>query len=112
MLIVTCLFGWLLIQTYAAPAPQANSAKTATGSVDFERREEMIPMRDGVRLHTLIFIPRAQTEALPILFNRTPYGVGGTTAEGINERYQAFVKDGYILRDRTFAAVTTRKVSS
>ncbi len=64
--------------------------------VSFERREEMIPMRDGVRLHTLIFTPQNQSENIPILINRTPYGIAETTSAGVNQRYREFVKDGYI----------------
>ncbi|MCU1266118.1 MAG: hydrolase CocE/NonD family protein [Acidobacteria bacterium] len=64
--------------------------------VPFERREEMIAMRDGVRLHTLIFLPKNQTEALPILFNRTPYGVAQNTSDSVNRRYKELVSDGYI----------------
>jgi putative CocE/NonD family hydrolase len=64
--------------------------------VPFARRDEMIPMRDGVHLHTLIFTPKDQAEPLPMLFNRTPYGVGQSTSDGINRRFIEFVKDGYI----------------
>jgi uncharacterized protein len=39
---------------------------------DFVKREEMIPMRDGVKLYTLILIPRAKGR-MPILLTRTPY---------------------------------------
>src|SRR5712691_1431711 len=42
--------------------------------VSFERREEMIKVRDGVRLHTLIFTP-AHDKPLPVLMSRTPYGI-------------------------------------
>ena len=35
----------------------------------------MIPVRDGVRLQTVILTPLDQTGPLPILFRRTPYGV-------------------------------------
>jgi uncharacterized protein len=62
----------------------------------FEKREEMIPMRDGVRLHTLIFTPKDQSEALPILLNRTPYGVGQSTSDSIGRRFRDFVNDGYL----------------
>lgn len=62
----------------------------------FDKREEMISMRDGVRLHTLIFAPRNMAEKLPILINRTPYGIGQSTSDGINRRYNQLVKDGYI----------------
>src|SRR4051812_29429707 len=48
----------------------------------FNKIEEMIPMRDGVKLHTLIYVPKSQSGPLPILFNRTPYG--------INNLYQVF----------------------
>ena len=61
-----------------------------------DKRDEMIPMRDGVRLHTLIFTPQTQSELLPILLSRTPYGIGGSTSDGINRRYKELVKDGYI----------------
>ena len=64
--------------------------------VTFEKREEMIPARDGVRLHTLIFTPKDQAEPLPILMSRTPYGIGQSDSDGINRRYNELVKDGYI----------------
>lgn len=42
-------------------------------SFDFDRREAMIPMRDGVKLFTIILIPRIK-EPMPIMLTRTPYG--------------------------------------
>ena len=39
---------------------------------DFVRREVMIPMRDGVKLHTVIVLPRGSARA-PMLLERTPY---------------------------------------
>src|SRR5579863_6988284 len=41
----------------------------------YNRQEVMIPMRDGVKLHTVIFTPKNQSEKLPFLITRTPYGV-------------------------------------
>lgn len=64
--------------------------------VQFEKREEMIRMRDGAKLHTLIFTPKDQAERLPILMSRTPYGIDGSTSDGINRRYNELVKEGYI----------------
>src|SRR2546428_7953973 len=40
-------------------------------------RSAMIPMRDGVRLHTMILVPKVVTEDLPIIMLRTPYGIAG-----------------------------------
>ena len=39
---------------------------------DYTRRVEMIPMRDGVKLHTVILVPKNARNA-PILLTRTPY---------------------------------------
>jgi uncharacterized protein len=44
-----------------------------TESFDYTRRTVMIPMRDGVKLYTVILIPRGAQHA-PILLTRTPYG--------------------------------------
>src|SRR6266481_1950249 len=41
----------------------------------FNKTEVMIPMRDGVKLHTEFYTPKNATTPLPILMNRTPYGI-------------------------------------
>ncbi len=57
--------------------------------------EAMIPMRDGIRLHTRIFRPKDHAEDLPFLFRRTPYGVG--RAEGsFDSYYKSLVDEGYL----------------
>ena len=45
---------------------------------DFIKRVEMIPMRDGVKLYTEIFIPQGASDA-PILMNRSPYNIAART---------------------------------
>jgi hypothetical protein len=45
----------------------------------YARREVMIPMRDGVKLHAIILTPVNPPGPLPFLMDRTPYGVDGTT---------------------------------
>ena len=45
---------------------------------DYTRREVMIPMRDGVKLHTVILVPRGAKGA-PILLTRTPYDATALT---------------------------------
>jgi putative CocE/NonD family hydrolase len=48
---------------------------------DFVVREAMVPMRDGVKLFTLILVPKGAPGRLPVLLERTPYdasrAVGG-----------------------------------
>ena len=50
-------------------------------SFDYVKREEMIPMRDGVKLFTLILIPRSD-ERMPILLTRTPYNAARRATRG------------------------------
>jgi uncharacterized protein len=52
--------------------PDYAAVYAANDRFDFERRDEMIPMRDGARLYTIILIPRVK-EAMPVLLTRTPY---------------------------------------
>ncbi len=46
--------------------------KIPTGADDYLKREVMIPMRDGVKLHTVIIIPKGAARA-PMILDRTPY---------------------------------------
>ena len=64
----------------------------------FERKEAMIPMRDGVKLHTEIYTPREGGPPLPILMLRTPYGVsaGLRAYSRFLKGDQHFYADGYI----------------
>src|SRR5688572_26284385 len=69
---------------------------SAAGEAQFETFEEMIPMRDGVRLYTVICVPKNSTERLPILLQRTPYGSGAGIAARLSSVYKELVADGYI----------------
>ena len=51
----------------------------ASDSFDYVRREAMIPMRDGVKLYTVILVPRGAKNA-PILLTRTPYSAKDLTS--------------------------------
>ena len=64
----------------------------------FDKTEVMIPMRDGVKLHTEIDVPKNATGEFPILFERTPYGIAASD-QGVSSmirRYADMVPDGYI----------------
>ncbi len=104
--------------------PRAGAAQTAPPSVqalpsetpahfeptnygfDYERRDVMIPMRDGVRLHTVILVPKGAKNA-PILLTRTPYNATALTShaesshlgpilEGYDNATDVIVEGGYI----------------
>jgi len=40
---------------------------------NYTKLEQYIPMRDGIKLFTAIYLPKDQSEKHPILMNRTPY---------------------------------------
>jgi putative CocE/NonD family hydrolase len=61
------------------PSDIPDKFKPATDSFDHTRREVMIPMRDGVKLHTVILVPKGATKA-PILLTRTPYDADKLTS--------------------------------
>ncbi len=56
----------------------------------------MIPMRDGVRLQTVIIAPTGLNTPLPILLRRTPYGVPTKAFDAVPEDLKALAADGYI----------------
>src|SRR5437773_220408 len=55
----------------------------------------MIPMRDGVKLHTTIFVPQGATANLPIILTRTPYGIAGSSG-ALRSSYAELAEEGYI----------------
>ena len=42
----------------------------------YEKHEYRIPMRDGVRLHTIVYVPRDKSQQYPVMLMRTPYSIG------------------------------------
>jgi uncharacterized protein len=64
----------------------------------FDKTEVMIPARDGVKLHTEVYGPKNAMEPLPIVLERTPYGLEdddkGYTRKLV--RYVEMIPEGYI----------------
>ncbi len=71
-------------------------ASPAWGQSPFQYQEVMVPMRDGVRLQTVILTPISKKEPLPILLQRTPYGVPEKAPETMPPHLQELADDGYI----------------
>src|SRR6267143_1097107 len=77
-----------------------------TDSFDYARREVTIPMRDGVKLHTVILVPKGAKNA-PILLTRTPYDADdltthehsshlGPSLHGYDNALEVILEGGYI----------------
>jgi hypothetical protein len=91
------------------PSETPNELKPADATFDHVRREVMVPMRDGVKLHTVILVPRSATKAKPaaILLTRTPYSADELTTHaasshlapslwGYDNATEVIVEGGYI----------------
>lgn len=87
--------------TTAADIPKKFSAPVS--GYDYVKREAMIPMRDGIKLYTVIVVPKGAKNA-PILLTRTPYNAAKRLARHDSpymlsvapQGDEVFVKDGYI----------------
>ena len=88
------------------PSETPAKLKQATPDFDYERREAMIAMRDGVKLHTVILVPKGVKHA-PILLTRTPYSANELTSHaasahlgrilyGYDNATDVIVEGGYI----------------
>jgi uncharacterized protein len=123
MTLPSLLFGLILFAASAAaqapPSSKSESANSATfpsetpaqlepvaDSFDYTRREVLIPMRDGTRLHTVILIPKGAKNA-PILLTRTPYNATeltshsysshlGPSLNGYDNALEVILEGGYI----------------
>src|SRR5215831_8022192 len=62
----------------------------------YVKQEAMIPMRDGIKLHTVIFRPKASNEDLPFLLMRSPYGVSNWPMPDNAPYIKDMADDGYI----------------
>jgi putative CocE/NonD family hydrolase len=71
---------------------------------DFEKREAMIPMRDGAKLFTILVIPKGAAHA-PIILDRTPYSAADFTSKtasphaalALPRSYGELAEAGYII---------------
>ena len=68
-----------LLVSSLAPLGLADRSVQAQGleyiKAHYTKHEFKIPMRDGVRLFTSVYVPKEDSKSYPILLNRTPYSV-------------------------------------
>src|ERR1700726_4940100 len=116
LILLAPLFGALsLVQPAAAQAPAhypdfpsetPANFQPVTDSFEYIKRDVMIPMRDGVKLHTVIIVPKGAKSA-PILLTRTPYNATALTSHaesphlgpilnGYDNATEVIVDGGYI----------------
>ena len=80
-------------QAASLPSETPDKLEPVTDSFDYIKREVMIPMRDGVKLHTVILIPKDAKNA-PILLTRTPYNANALTSHAASSHLGSIL-NGY-----------------
>ena len=97
LLVAGAVLGYAVAQT-PPMQPDIPAFKPPTAAFDYEKREVMIPMRDGVKLFTSIVIPKGVKNA-PIILTRTPYNAAKRTERLVSPHTLATLPQG----DEVFA---------
>src|SRR5215510_7732407 len=100
-------YGLLLLACVLSCFPQgarAADVPTDTNGVwlaeHYTKYEYRIPMRDGIRLFTRVFLPKDYSQTWPILLTRTPYALkpyGEDNYTNISGSFFNLAKDRFIL---------------
>jgi uncharacterized protein len=97
---VTYLFLWTFALTRAGSAvAQEIEQPESYIRLHYTKHEYKIPMRDGIKLMTSVYVPRDSTKPYPILMKRTPYNVGPYGEDKYPAKLgpsELFLKAGYI----------------
>jgi len=89
--------GWHRVNgSDSGDAVKISSTPQPTHFRNYLRSEVMISMRDGVRLHAVVLRPTDAAGPLPVLLDRTPYGVDDITSDWANTRMPELAQSGYI----------------
>jgi len=90
------VFMLLLCTVYSLAAE--NEKPTYDVREHYTKYEYQIPMRDGVKLFTAVYVPKDHSQAWPFLVNRTPYGIAPYGVENYPSRLlmQELMSAGYI----------------
>ena len=83
------------------PAPSDKAERADYIRSHYTKFEYRIPMRDGVRLFTAVYVPNdaSASKRYPLLLTRTPYSVGPYGADRYKEALgpsAAYEKEGFI----------------
>lgn len=66
---------------------------------NYTKYEYRIPMRDGVRLFTSVYVPKDKAQKYPIMLDRTPYTVAPYGEDNYRDALgpsEKFGRDGFI----------------
>ncbi|HEX2465661.1 MAG TPA: CocE/NonD family hydrolase, partial [Thermoanaerobaculia bacterium] len=94
-----------LVQVTPSPpavTPTATAAPSELAAfilASYTKHEHEIAMRDGVRLHTAVYVPKDESRRYAILLQRTPYSTSPYGADNYRQTLgpsERFARDGFI----------------
>lgn len=91
-MLLLCLFFWQV-------SAQNQNPDAAYVKENYQKYEYQIPMRDGKKLFTSVYVPKNQSKKYPFMMDRTPYSVapyGVDLYKGSLGPSPSFLHDGYI----------------
>jgi uncharacterized protein len=102
MLLIAILIASILsVNSFAQPAQLTPQQRELADYIKshYTKSENMIPMRDGVKLFVCIYEPKDKKQKYPIMFDRTPYNVGPYGRDSYKTSLgpdELFAREGYI----------------
>src|SRR5260370_31625413 len=97
--ILALAFGMALVgmvyPAAAASAQEATPKDLKEQASQFTRTTAMIPMRDGVKLHTAVYAPKEHQAPLPFVLLRTPYGIESRGPKALKEYLKDLADEGH-----------------
>ena len=94
------LVSLLALAAHAQPPNAGNDRKKILDNTrsHYTKYDYRIPMRDGIKLFTSVYVPKDRSQTYPFLLERTPYSIGPYGVDNYRSPLQseAFEKEGFI----------------
>lgn len=88
------LFAWMILA--AASAQVVTEKDLQDQAKQFKMTTAMIPMRDGVKLFTAVYVPKDKKGPLPFILMRTPYGAESRGPKAFKDYFKDLADEGYV----------------
>jgi len=96
---LTLLLAFSFLLSAFCSNAQPGSSDADYVKANYTKYEYQIPMRDGVKLFTSVYVPKDQSKKYPFMMDRTPYSVGPYGPDAYKSSLgpsSLFLHDGYI----------------
>jgi uncharacterized protein len=99
---LAAVLGFIVVINLGLAAQNQNAVSKTAEEIraHYTKHEFQVPMRDGVKLFTSVYVPKDTSKPYPILLQRTPYGVAPYGADQYRKNLgpsDLFINDGYIV---------------